>query len=177
MKRLVLFVLIWNIQKISAQNIEYVIPSSIDDLPGSDVVMPATNLTPSGKDYSNTISSGKTIDELIEKIQRLNQNAENNLNRYNESIENVNETNNENSVSDFNEQLNSPDTFTIENNIKLFDEQPISYGSNIDRYLNSPCFQTLGYNPNNPDIEVQYQECEKSKTFFTKNFGVIFFQV
>lgn len=42
-------------------------------------------------------------------------------------------------------------------------EVPITQ-NNISRYTNSPCFQTLGYIPNDPGLEERYRRCEESKS-------------
>jgi len=36
-------------------------------------------------------------------------------------------------------------------------------GSDFSRFANSPCFQTLGYIPNDPGLEERYRRCEESK--------------
>ena len=177
-KILLLSIIVFINTKLYSQNIESYNPAvnyiPNTGMPKLDEVKPvdAKELGGTASDYSKSISSGESTQDLIRDIQEIQKKGQESINQQSTNNFDGGEKNLQAGYQKLQETLN-PDNSSIQTNAQpielpattqdLNSSNTNHNANNISRYMNSPCFQVLGYNPNNPDLERSYQECEKSK--------------
>lgn len=147
--------------------------SPYSDLPKLDIVEPvdANSLLGKEDEYTKKISGGKSAHDLINEINTIQNVGQKQLNQYNNNDFDGGKKVLQEGYQKLKEQLN-PQYPSLQSTNQPMDLSRSTATSNsptpelkeidISRYTNSPCFQTLGYDSNNPNLEASYQECEES---------------
>lgn len=135
---------------------------------------------PTNEEYIEKISSGPTIKELINDINKIQSQNEELLNQQekggstskqnfefdaDKAFQDAKEELSNKSLQSASQPIEMSNTSEISINTEATESNTEKNTENIDisRFTKSPCFQTLGYNPNNPDLESEYVTCETQK--------------